>query len=83
MNHSPEPWRLTESADGTPGIDDARGVYVLLAVPGDCEDGDLRRIVACVNACNGLSTGLLEKVSESDILGLVVTNVDGVRNSVA
>jgi hypothetical protein len=66
QTHSPEPWLLS----GDPmacrhhvtAITDAMGDYPLTLEPGDwtLSDSDARRIVACINACRGIPTELLE-----------------------
>lgn len=53
--HSPEPW--AEDAVGF-GVRDATGRDIWLI--DDIDPEDRRRIVACVNACAGLSTEALE-----------------------
>lgn len=55
MGHSPEPWEL--GYYGT--VRDASG-RVILASPEDASDDNLRRLVACVNACAGIPTEDLE-----------------------
>lgn len=62
--HSPEPWRVVEPDKGKgdrwePGVDSGLGEAVLWD---GCQTDakDLRRIVACVNACEGLTTEGLE-----------------------
>ena len=51
--HTKEPWKVS----GTEHIV-AGGNYVVAL---DCKPEDARRIVACVNACAGLSTQCLEE----------------------
>jgi hypothetical protein len=60
MNHTNEPWRLTD--DGT-FVEVMAGEKTVLPAIRKSEAGDdFRRIVACVNACEGLATELLEKI---------------------
>ncbi len=69
MNHSPEPWKIISANDSDcevyQTIVDAKGQRVIDGYPagGDCADcmgypdvneGDLERIVACVNAMAGV-----------------------------
>lgn len=60
MNHTNEPWRLTD--DGTFVEVMAGDKTVLPAIRKSEAGDDFRRIVACVNACEGLDTELLEKI---------------------
>jgi hypothetical protein len=66
--HSPEPWKIeTVGPDRrvhVSAIYDAEQQYVLTPKPGDwtMRVGDARRIVACVNACRGLTTEELERI---------------------
>jgi len=55
MNHSPEPWHITDADDPltSPGIADAGGHDV--AYDGVLSDADAERIVLCVNACREIS----------------------------
>lgn len=66
MNHTPEPWGVP--ADGDLLLSDADG-NILITGGGHDDYGliayatsvdDARRIVACVNACAGVDTELLE-----------------------
>lgn len=67
MNHTPEPWEHTGNGDIQGREDNGYGagnvdicsVY-LRTVEGRTE-ANARRIVACVNACVGISTDTLEK----------------------
>jgi hypothetical protein len=72
MNHTKEPWSLKEVANYSGRIKylvpvDSENMSLLTIVeneravfPAICEDEDARRIVACVNACAGISTENLE-----------------------
>ncbi|MDO6385627.1 hypothetical protein [Uliginosibacterium sp. 31-12] len=73
MMHTPEPWKVSEESfdnDGVEesvirGLDDRAAIAVTLDFgennPTMRED-NARRIVACVNACKGLSTEVLENI---------------------
>lgn len=68
--HTPEPWELYEG--GCDGPDSVAGKTGHVCT---CElNEDARRIVACVNACKGIDTEVLEKIEDPqnqfDILGL-------------
>jgi hypothetical protein len=52
---SPEPWRVSAS-----GFLCSATNLVLIDSRGDVPPADLRRIVACVNACAGIPTAALE-----------------------
>ena len=70
--HTKEPWRVAEESfdnDGIHesvirGLDDRAAIAVTLEFgpnnPG-MREANARRIVACVNACEGIPTGVLEK----------------------
>jgi len=51
MNHTPEPWALYES-NGCAGIVDKENCFIISSYM--CGGDDMRRIVACVNACAGV-----------------------------
>jgi len=63
--HTPEPWHRNVSArypiyaEQTPGKKDWRHIAGVLGNDEQAE-ADLRRIVACVNACAGIPTEALE-----------------------
>ena len=70
--HTKEPWFYSETDDGFAEITNderAAGEYISIAeVPtgfsgkiGAEQEANARRIVACVNACEGIPTGVLEK----------------------
>jgi hypothetical protein len=56
--HSPEPWKLHQRSERPGDVDvaDANDQCVLETdwVPGELERADYERIVACVNACQGI-----------------------------
>ena len=63
--HTPEPWRTAERSGFPFHVDDARGESVAMMLADDDHDeqrglDNARRIVACVNACAGISTENLE-----------------------
>jgi hypothetical protein len=79
MRHTPEPWRLGKLSNirdydkvlETVGphqivVDNEFGPYVLADCNMNFKDdaiANARRIVACVNACAGLDTELLENIA--------------------
>lgn len=64
--HSPVPWRVElkpitfQPGDAMAFIRDATGKSVTIRIADDRTLGDFRRIVACVNACEGVGTKTLE-----------------------
>ena len=69
-NHTPEPWSLLEAGDSIKHqvpVSSDRTSILTIATEGAIAFGavysadDARRIVACVNACRGLSTDELEQ----------------------
>ena len=65
--HTPEPWQVFED-DPRAIVTKENPMLSLLSVGEDglaimYEEADARRIVACVNACEGISTEYLEKFS--------------------
>lgn len=76
--HTPEPWISEGSFIGIPN---GKGTFYMSPLSGinqERREADARRIVACVNACAGLSTGFLEQIDsiQSALTGqLVVTEV--------
>lgn len=74
--HAPEPWTtvrdnhilVTLPLSGTCSLrviwSEVDGIDVAYAVPTDGDNGNAnaRRITACVNACRGIPTNLLEQV---------------------
>lgn len=65
QKHTPEPWSAAhEENEAEWGIDAGKwGVAICADAPGDgTAESNARRIVACVNACAGLDTGLLENI---------------------
>lgn len=64
--HSPEPWRFCETKDEE-WIEDATGAILnggglLDEESVTFKNTDSRRIIACVNACVGIPTHVLDKV---------------------
>ena len=61
--HTPEPWALTTKLDGFALEIRNRNRDLILAWPahGPPNNIDARRIVACVNACEGIPTETLER----------------------
>ncbi len=75
--HSKEPWRVGKSGDSVvcddatgvrfPALDDAElNHYGGQLVCESVSAADQRRIVACVNACAGISTEALEAVAREE-----------------
>lgn len=71
-NHTKEPWHVVDAdfgdattryIDDEPGAEGGRDFYLATVEHGDQVEleANARRIVACVNACAGLSTGILER----------------------
>lgn len=65
--HTPEPWAIWNSGDGIIAAEEmwfSHGGIALIAcnskVDGRAAKANARRIVACVNACAGVDTDLLE-----------------------
>ena len=77
-NHTPEPWHLCEVENETGRIKhlvpvDAEKMSLLTIVENDqatfaaiYNDDDARRIIACVNACEGIPTDALERSKSLD-----------------
>lgn len=61
--HTPEPWHYQEESDAYTHIVRGNGHKYIVAAPQGSKSGqeaDCRRIVACVNACSGIDTVVLE-----------------------
>lgn len=78
--HTQEPWKLYRNDQS---VGDARGYAVCDVWPrGDdgmaSEEGkaNARRIVACVNACEGIDTDLLDKATSMRLDSVVATGSD-------
>lgn len=83
MNHTQEPWCVNESASGDIFISGADQSYVAeMGCPDDeATLIDARRIVACVNACAGICTELLNpETDEYANLNQMVGNLIGQRD---
>ena len=67
MEHTPEPWSAKFEQSG--GYDCMTNAWVIPEIDAVLDRGDgrveadARRIVACVNACRGIPTKLLENCS--------------------
>lgn len=61
MSHSPEPWKLMTDHKYENWIDDAKGRMTASDLNELCYNGynNMKRIVACVNACQGVPNELL------------------------
>ena len=76
--HTKEPWEIWETIDSdgdhwisvsTPGIKTIRRMVAHITLKSESDQEDIanaRRIVACVNACAGISTSLLERATPFD-----------------
>lgn len=68
--HTPEPWR-TDAKSGFPqDVHDATGNLVAACSEANFGEANARRIVACVNACAGISIESLEAGGIGSILSL-------------
>lgn len=77
-SHTPGPWSILRGSivAYTPGL------YGLIN-DGDANEEDLRRIVACVNACKGLSTDELERFGLASAFGTELLEIEKQRNHLA
>lgn len=69
MKHTTGPWRVgTPPPNGEQTIGNKAGLMVAVATTGHgvSSEANARRIVACVNACEGISTTLLEHGAKHD-----------------
>jgi len=71
--HTQEPWHTFDNGSWTDIVDDSHRHVV--TVEQNCgepylamSDADARRIVACVNACAGISTDVLERENIKHVL---------------
>lgn len=90
MNHTPEPWVLSESHYGaivSNASSDIRKNWCLSTsdtgriYSNELAVANARRIVACVNACAGLSTDDLEKTGLISAVGYQLLNADKERDT--
>jgi len=73
MSHSPEPWKVEPSDEHEGRFEIDHAGYG--SVPG-CDglfEEDARRIAACVNACAGVPTELIEAVDQKEIISAIGT----------
>ncbi len=79
--HSKEPWRITsiDGWDGVGTVPDARGFADDVCKLVFNNPANARRIVACVNACRGISTEALESIKDAWIM----KSLEGKGNYVA
>lgn len=86
--HTPEPWRYVKDKDGGNTaflIENADGIMWNIAgtfSTFDDDEANARRIVACVNACAGLSTELLEGKTIDEAANTIVDQRDELENVV-
>ncbi len=89
--HTPEPWRAFNNGQGVVGVSaDRSDVCWTRIEKGGWLDSDrtidadyenARRIVACINACAGIDTELLEIIADNDkTLAGVIANVEKQRD---
>ena len=62
QQHTPEPWISVGSSIGIPNGKGAFYMVPLFGINQDRREADARRIAACVNACVGMETFILESV---------------------
>lgn len=93
MSHTPEPWTIGKSSGGAKNHAICADWRIIAHVNGNGypagigwspeSEADALRIVACVNACKGISTEALEKGIVSDLLGamknLIASAVPGMN----
>ena len=81
--HTPEPWFSQYDDNGFYEIG-SESVSLRLAFTygeGDTDEANARRITACVNACAGIDTELLEIIADNDkTLAGVIANVEKQRD---
>lgn len=82
--HTPEPWAYYDDRKSTGRIEivglGKTVSRIYLSVP-DEDVANARRIVACVNACAGIDTELLEIIADNDkTLAGVIANVEKQRD---
>jgi len=73
MDHTPEPWVVCGYGDSILN-DDCEGI-VHVSYENGPRDANLRRIVACVNACVGITTESLEKNSVKQMAPLLAVDL--------
>lgn len=79
-DHTPEPWH-SECATVSKDIGDHRYEVAICADWSEETFANARRIVACVNACAGIETELLEIIQDNDkTLAEVIANVEKQRD---
>lgn len=89
--HTPEPWRAFNNGEGVVGVgtDHSDVCWTRIEEGGwlnsdrtiDTDYENARRIVACVNACAGIDTELLEIIEDNDkTLAGVIANVEKQRD---
>lgn len=89
--HTPEPWRAFNNGEGVVGVgtDHSDVCWTRIEEGGwldsdrtiDTDYENARRIVACINACAGIDTELLEIIEDNDkTLAGVIANVEKQRD---
>jgi len=83
--HTPEPWRTDAECGFPQDIHDSKGnLFLRCGSDFDNEiygEANARRITACVNACAGIDTELLEIIEDNDkTLAGVIANVEKQRD---
>ena len=78
--HTPEPWyREFEGGNWRVMAADENGGYTLADMCCDDQEANARRIVACVNACAGLSNEFLSVATRDDYAMRLVLEADEMR----
>lgn len=75
MSHSPEPWTINEYACDL-YVEDAAGNPVTTnnnELKNEMTDDNIRRIVACVNACRGIPTDVVGEVLDHLFTAMMVS----------
>lgn len=81
MEHSKTPWKIgTPPPNGEQTIGTTDGMMVAVATTGAGVDAkaNARRIVACVNACRDIETGVLEmQIGSTALFGRIAGSLTG------
>ena len=77
QKHTPEPWRVVGYSEIVAKTGDAQYAGVASVLH---NENDARRIVACVNACRGLSTDELERFGLASAFGTELIELEKQRD---
>lgn len=85
QKHTPGPWKVTGTGtiryiDAPAGNGIMQEVAACMRVEYGDMDANARRIVACVNACEGLSTDLLERFGLASAFGTELLEMEKQRD---